>query len=887
MKLADRTVEIHSAGVTSKNQFTISQNAKMFKILSDSLYSDKIMAAIRELSTNANDSHVAAKNPNPFKVTLPTSANPIFMVRDYGTGLSQQDMENLYTTYGASNKNESNDFVGCLGLGSKSPFAYTKSFTTASYFQGKKYTYIAAIDESGVPTLNLFHVSDTSEPNGLEISFAVKQYDFQEFSNKAMRIYHYFKNKPIIEGGVLNNLKDHKYSNTSIIFSGNNWRVCKLNTDNQYYPNTYSHVDSGVVAIMGNIAYPVTTAQIIGAEKETVSEHIQKWNRALQKADIDSWKSFVTEIINARLYLELDFDIGELEMDVSREGLQYTKDVIRTLRNKTQEIYLEMKEEFSKKIKEAKTRIEAIDLYYSMNELAGGWGVGATWTDANGKSHNINTGRDLTYNIGKDKSLYVFNYKSATYRSRRLVCQTDSIHDATLRNKVTYYTQKTGKMRFFVCDMKNSETAKRIVTKYCNDNNCFAYMLLDVQDYTKSGEGFDDLILDVGSDNLLKVSDYKHLTQYTGTRKVSSKASRGSVSDQDVFFIYTDNRANCKSITNAYNDAKFLGILDKNDLDSFLEQDEIVYVPMLRYKTKEGSNCPEISEINTLYNADGLTYIEKDLIKGTNIYAIKDSFADKLKSQGYNLVDFNTFFKQKLELVYNNHFTEVSLYNNLINFCEKEYTSEDSANRYNYMEAAEKQCVFHILNIFGLQYKDFIQNTQLVECIDNIILMEFFAKIIKEQVFSIKRFSKTEYYNHVSKLMKEANISSFDSDKMNKINVAYNSLLACVRRMYKKDSESYLTMYVDTSNKTENSVKLPKISTIRKIVKEELDKNPLLKYIVNATKISGGINSLDPSNNPLAQIITENYYTDRNAWTRKMTDENIDLFKVQLGSVIG
>jgi HSP90 family molecular chaperone len=118
MKLADRTVEIHSRGLDSANQFTIAQTSKMFKILSDSLYSDKVMAVIRELSTNAYDAHVAAGNKNPFKVILPTQADPTFTVRDYGTGLSQKDMEELYTTYGASNKNDSNDFVGCLGLGS-------------------------------------------------------------------------------------------------------------------------------------------------------------------------------------------------------------------------------------------------------------------------------------------------------------------------------------------------------------------------------------------------------------------------------------------------------------------------------------------------------------------------------------------------------------------------------------------------------------------------------------------------------------------------------------------------------------------------------------------------------------------------------------------------
>ena len=157
MKLADRTVEVHSVGINSANQFSIAQTSKMFKILSDSLYSDKVMAVIRELATNAHDSHVSAGNHNPFLVKLPTSADPNFSVRDYGTGLSREDMESMYTTYGASNKNDSNDFVGCLGLGSKSPFAYTKSFTTTSYFNGMQYTYIAAIDDAGVPNLNLIH----------------------------------------------------------------------------------------------------------------------------------------------------------------------------------------------------------------------------------------------------------------------------------------------------------------------------------------------------------------------------------------------------------------------------------------------------------------------------------------------------------------------------------------------------------------------------------------------------------------------------------------------------------------------------------------------------------------------------------------------------------
>lgn len=64
MKLADRTVETHSSGITSSSGFNIAQTSKMFKILSDSLYSDKIMAVIREISTNAQDAHIESGNKN-------------------------------------------------------------------------------------------------------------------------------------------------------------------------------------------------------------------------------------------------------------------------------------------------------------------------------------------------------------------------------------------------------------------------------------------------------------------------------------------------------------------------------------------------------------------------------------------------------------------------------------------------------------------------------------------------------------------------------------------------------------------------------------------------------------------------------------------------------
>ena len=894
MKLADRTIETHSTGVASKNQFNIAQTSKMFKILSDSLYSDKVMAVIRELSTNAYDSHISAGNKNPFKVVLPTAANPTFMVRDYGTGLSQADMENLYTTYGASNKNDSNDFVGCLGLGSKSPFAYTKSFTTASYFNGKKYTYVAAIDDSGVPTLNLFSTSDTKEPNGLEISFAVKQHDFQEFTTKSMRIFHYFRMKPIIEGGIDRNLQDHKYSNTNIVISGEGWRVCRMNSDNQYYPNQYYNVGSGVIAIMGNIAYPVQASQIIGQEKEETPDHIQKWNRAFQKSDIDSWKSFVGEVLSSGLYLELDFGIGELEMDVSREGLQYTKSVVKTLRQKTQEIYMEMKEEFSKKIAAAKTKVEAISLYYTMNDLAGGWGVGASWTDSKGKQHPINSGNDLDYKIPAGKSLYVFNYKTSGYRSRRMVALTDKIHHETLTGKGYNYwnsQKKTGKMSFFICDVKGEETAKKIVTKFCNQNDCFAYLLLDTKDHTQSAEGFDKLIEDVGESNLLKVSDYKHLTQHSGPRKQGVRNSKGSVSDQDVFFIYgADDKA--KKISNPYNDAVCLSVLSEDELEDFLDEDEIVYVPMLRYKTAEDSTQPEISEIHYALQDERLKPIIKDLVGNTKIYAIKSAFANKLEKDGYNMITFNEFLKRQLKVVAKKHFEHVSSYNALVEYAKKEYNKEDKSEGYSYYNygTVDKQFMFHMLNIFGLEYAKFISNKTLVSAIDSTMILEFFTHTVHEHEFSIGRFNQTDYFAHITKLLDAIGIKAIDSKQIRNSNISYNNLIHHLEnKLYVGELSSLAKEYVNIIKpEVSDNHKLPKITETRENIKAEVDKNPMLKYILGTRRVSGNLRELKTNRNPVNQLDERygHYNSNSKDWYTQMSQDNTDLFKIQLSSLI-
>ena len=892
MKLADRTVDTHSRGIVSENHFTISQNAKMFKILSDSLYSDKVQAVIRELSTNAYDSHVSAGNKNPFKVTLPTAANPNFIVRDYGTGLSQKDMESLYTTYGASNKNDSNDFVGCLGLGSKSPFAYTKSFTTASYFNGKKYTYVASIDDSGVPALSLFNISDTDESNGLEISFAVKQYDFQEFSSKSIRIFHYFKMKPIIEGGVNLSLNNHAYSNKNIVISGDGWRVCRLSNDTNKFPNTHHHIDSGVVALMGNIAYPVVVSQLIGEQKAEQADHIQKWNRAFGKADIDNWKNFVSEILNQDLYLELDFGIGELEMDVSREGLQYTKDVIKALRNKTQEIYMEMKEEFSKKITDAKTKVEAIQAYYQMNDLAGGWGVGATWTDSKGKVHDINTSNNLTYKFDTNKNLYAINYRTSGYRSRRMVYLTNSIHIHTLTGRGEYYygSRKTGKLVFFVCDVKSEETAKKIAIRYCNDNDCFAYLMIDSKNISASDKGFEDLIADVGADNIVKISEFKDLIKSNSTRKNSNRSGNGRVSDQDVFFIYGASK-DSGAISNPYNDARYLKTLTQDELDSFDDTDDIVYVPILRYQsdsTFAGEQLPDLSSINVLMTNEILSSIIKNILADTKVYAIKSSTVKTLKNEK-NLILFNDFLKDKLNSVVKEHFEDVSSYNTIVEFCRKEFSDRDKDTGYNWYSEGDivHQFAYHMLNIFGIEYKKFIKNINMTKVIDSYLVMDYFNHTVHMSKYDISAFKSEDYFKHINDLLNNIGISTINSKTIRSTNIEYNTLISVLTAMYEtsEKTNAYIKLFKSDNNKIKHG--LNKLSDLRKMIKTEVDNNPIVKYIMGTHRVAGQLRELG-NKNPISNLSKTNshYYANNNDWLSQMSDISIDLLRVQLSSLI-
>jgi hypothetical protein len=278
-------------------EFRIRNSAKAFNILSSGLYANKIRAIIRELSCNAVDSHVAAgKQDTPFDVHLPNQLEPHFSIRDYGTGLSHEQVTQIYTTYFESTKTDSNEFIGALGLGSKSPFSYTDNFTVTAVQNGRKGIYSAFINAQGVPSIALMMEEETTDPSGVEVKFSVNDsYDYSKFRDEARHVYTYFKLRPVIGGSSGFEFRDVAYDTKDIV------------------PGVHSYSNGNrSMAVMGNIAYPV--------EVPNSDKNLGELAKLLSCG------------------LEFHFAIGDVDFQASREGLSYIPQTIESIKRKLEEV---------------------------------------------------------------------------------------------------------------------------------------------------------------------------------------------------------------------------------------------------------------------------------------------------------------------------------------------------------------------------------------------------------------------------------------------------------------------------------------------------------------------------------------------------------------------
>lgn len=208
------------------------------------LYSDPILAVIRELANNAWDSHVEAGVTDPIEVILPSPLSPYITIRDHGVGLSVENIHELYSKYGASTKRTTNEQTGFMGVGSKAPLTYTSQFTTIAIKDGVRATVVVTIDEDGAGNMLIVDTAATDARNGVEVQVPVKSGDSQNFATTAHEFFSYWD-----EGCVLINGEPAKHIGGMV--------VARIGVDGQEFTlrllNEHRGNESRVV--MGGVAY--------------------------------------------------------------------------------------------------------------------------------------------------------------------------------------------------------------------------------------------------------------------------------------------------------------------------------------------------------------------------------------------------------------------------------------------------------------------------------------------------------------------------------------------------------------------------------------------------------------------------------------------------------
>jgi hypothetical protein len=208
------TTTLAVGDIDAKSFGVDTSNGVIFDILRNKMYSNKIAAVAREISSNSRDANREnnkAGVPVEISIIAPNelinSTDMQVMFQDRGVGITPDRMDNIFLKYGASSKRNTNKQTGGFGLGAKTPFAYTDTFTiiTVCDVDGKrmKYTYTASItDRAGVGSgeMILFSEEKTKEETGTAIVVPIKESDRYEFENEIYRATCFWKTQPKFKG---------------------------------------------------------------------------------------------------------------------------------------------------------------------------------------------------------------------------------------------------------------------------------------------------------------------------------------------------------------------------------------------------------------------------------------------------------------------------------------------------------------------------------------------------------------------------------------------------------------------------------------------------------------------------------------------------------------
>jgi|2_EtaG_2_1085320.scaffolds.fasta_scaffold01046_12 hypothetical protein len=352
----------------------------IFDILRNRMYASAIRAIMQEVSCNARDANREAGRADlPIEIKLPNRLDNTFYIRDFGIGITPERMENVFLKYGGSTKREDNHQTGGFGLGAKTPFAYSDTFSIVTITDKADETgneddrgtlikrqYIALIDESKTGEINLMDEGKPSadEKQGTTIVLNCKPGDETSFRTWLVNTCKYWPIKPIVRGVDQFEWKEYK-----TLFDGKGWYILEREKSGWNYDNEFCKP----VALVDGIPYEIKTEYVFGGD------------------DMDG---NMTDLFS--FPIRLVFEIGEIELNTSREDIQYTQATVNRIEMRLQGVMDELQTLMKKKIAKCKNLWDANIQWHKLSGMQNSILSECEWKGITVKRKNVNVCR--TYN---------------------------------------------------------------------------------------------------------------------------------------------------------------------------------------------------------------------------------------------------------------------------------------------------------------------------------------------------------------------------------------------------------------------------------------------------------------------------------------------------------
>jgi hypothetical protein len=352
------------------------------------------MAIAREVTCNARDAHREVGHPGrAIEIQFPNQWEKNLVIQDFGPGISPQRMEEVFVNFGSSTKRSDNVQTGGFGLGAKTPFAYSDSFTVVTVVDGLKYTYTAYIDETQVGKMDMLGApAKTDERNGTSICIAISKNDKQTFIDYIMASTKHWKVKPLLKGLD----PAPAYPKIETIYSGTDWVLPDRNSVSA--SDRYGYRTTRSAALVDGIEYPLDADALVNATR-------------LQKSVLETG-------------FFLSFDVGELSLSASRDNLHYCDKTQAKILEKIDVLIKEIVALVTEKISGAVNYTEACKEYDKVRRTLNRSGLmddisGVTWKD--------NEIRDSIYasNIGSWCKVVTYTWDSYDEKLRSSRRSTD------------------------------------------------------------------------------------------------------------------------------------------------------------------------------------------------------------------------------------------------------------------------------------------------------------------------------------------------------------------------------------------------------------------------------------------------------------------------------